>query len=368
MNCSNAFDTVFPQRHRVASAGSAASPAALTALSLMWVLVTMQQAGAVDQLVRRSDNATFRGEFQAMTNESVTIASANGKAETISVADISSIRFDGAPSLWGQASANEQAGAYDQALTKYQQMLADSGVTDKRIKAELEFLIARTQVRMAQADPQKVTTATDAINKFRDANKSNFRYLEATILQASISPADVAGKLLQEVQASTVKGFQLEAGVRNGRLLLSTGKADDAMAAFDTVIQSSQGDAGAVSALLDAKVGRAECLLAQKDADAAVTALDEVLESAGESQTTILATAWNLKGDSLRLQGKSKDALMAYLHVDLLYAGEPAQHAKSLFYLSQLWAPAGHQNRADDAASRLKNSYGNSSWAGQLGQ
>ena len=98
-------------------------------------------------------------------------------------------------------------------------------------------------------------------------------------------------------------------------------------------------------------------------ADEAIATLDAVISKASESESQTLAEAWLLKGDCFRSKNLPKDALMAYLHVDVLYASEPAAHAEALFRLAALWAPSGHQDRSDDAQARLTEKYPNSSWA-----
>ena len=69
----------------------------------------------------------------------------------------------------------------------------------------------------------------------------------------------------------------------------------------------------------------------------------------------------------LKQQQQLKPALMAYLHVDVLYAGEPAQHAEALLRLSELWGPSGHEDRAVEASTRLAERYPNSQWAKKIG-
>ena len=59
-------------------------------------------------------------------------------------------------------------------------------------------------------------------------------------------------------------------------------------------------------------------------------------------------------------------ALMAYLHVDILYPNEFSSHAKALLKLSELWGPGGHQDRAIDASARLAELYPKSREARQL--
>lgn len=319
-----------------------------------------------DQVTRKSDNVTFRGEFTEMTTASVSIKLSNGKVEVVPVSNIRAVRFDQEPSLLVQAQSNERSGALDAALEKYKQVKSELGGADRRIATEVDFLIARTMVKQALADPALQPAAKETISEFRTSAPTNFRYFEACLLEASMAAATgdaaTAQSLLQEVQSSPVKGFQLQAGVQLGRLLLQNGNVAEAQAAFDQVIQQSTGDPSSVSALFDGMLGKALCLQQQGDLAAAIAGFDEVISKASESDTRVLAEAWNRKGDCLRQQNEAKAALMAYLHVDVLYSSEPAEHAQALFRLSQLWGPAGHPDRAEDAAARLTEKYPNSSW------
>lgn len=336
-----------------------------------WSAVTPTVVNAADQISLRSERVTHRGEITAMTTTSVKIKTSAGEQD-IPVSDIASIRYDGEPPTLAQAQSNERSGDLDTALEKYQAIAKDYNGDDKRVAADMQFLIARTQVKSALADSSKVADAKKAIQGFRTANKANFRYLEATLLEAQLLGTDAATAadaqpLLKEVQASTVKGFQLQAGVQLGRLLITSNDLAGAQAAFDQVAQQSAGDAQATGAMFDAMLGKAFCQQKQGQTDDAVKTLDEVISKATESESATLASAWVLKGDCLRAKNQPKDALMSYLHVDVLYPSEPAAHAEALYWLASLWAPAGHQDRADEAMARLTTKYPNSSWAKQAG-
>jgi hypothetical protein len=78
------------------------------------------------------------------------------------------------------------------------------------------------------------------------------------------------------------------------------------------------------------------------------------------------AEAFLRKGDCLREKGDDKDALLAYLHVDVLFASEKPLHAEALFRLSQLWEKVGSKGRADEARDRLRSDYENTEWFKQL--
>jgi tetratricopeptide (TPR) repeat protein len=322
---------------------------------------------AVDQVTKRSDRVTFRGEITAMTVESVTIGLSNGQTQVIPVSDIFNVRFDMEPPLLAQAQSNERSGALDVALEKYQSLQKEYSGDDKRVIADVKFLIARTMVKQALADPVKVPEAIAEIRKFREEYKTNFRYLEALLLESLLATGEEAQALLKEVQTSPVKGYQLQAGVQLGQLLLTSDDAAEALAAFEQVIAQSEGDAASSAAHFDGLLGKAQCQQQQGQTDEAIVTLDGVINQASESESQTLARAWVLKGDCFRSKNLPKDALMAYLHVDVLYPSEPAAHAESLYHLVSLWAPAGHQDRSDEAMARLSEKYPNSPWTKQAG-
>jgi tetratricopeptide (TPR) repeat protein len=334
------------------------------------VLVLAGAADAADQVTRRSDRVVLRGELTELSTTALKMKLQNGQDAEIPVSEVLAIRFDMEPPTLVQAQSNERSGALATALEKYKQIQGEYSGDDKRVVTELKFLIARTQVRMAQANPADFAAAEKAIGTFRSESRTNFRYLEATLLEAELlagdaARADAAKKLLEEVQGTSVKGFRLQAGVQLGLLLLSGKDTEGAQAAFEKVVQESAGDALAASAMFDGQLGKALCQKTAGKPDEALATLADVFTKASESETKTLARAWLLKGDCFREKGLPKDALMAYLHVDVLYSSEPGPHAESLYHLATLWGPAGYQNRADDARARLTNSYPNSRWAKQ---
>lgn len=80
---------------------------------------------AADQVTRRSDRVTFRGEFTAMTPSLLTIRQQNGQTQDIPVSDVLVIRFDMEPPALSQAQSSERSGALDVALQKYRQIQSE---------------------------------------------------------------------------------------------------------------------------------------------------------------------------------------------------------------------------------------------------
>lgn len=336
-------------------------------VALFIIGISSSVACAVDVVTRRSDNAQIRGEITKSDVAAVVVKRTNGEEVTIETPDIKSVMFDGEPANLRTARANESSGALDLALEKLTEIDGSYSGGNKALKTDLEFLIARVQAKQALIDSAKADVGIAALQAFRGGNKTNFRYLEANLLEAAlhgIKKDAAAGQLLlTEVAQSPVKGYQLQAGVDLGRLLLASGDAAAAEQSFQTVVDNSQGDPAASGALYDGMLGLAMCLKQQNKMDEAIATLDDVISKAPETESRTLAEAWLRKGDCLKQKTQQKAALMAYLHVDVLYSGEPAQHAEALKRLSELWGPAGHEDRAVDASARLAERYPNSQWA-----
>lgn len=322
---------------------------------------------ASDSVTRRSDGSRIRGTMTSATVSEIVVKSASGTETKIPISDVKRVQFDKEPSGLIAARANERSGAFELALEKYKGIQKNYNNSDKRLAADLKYLIARTTAKLAATDSTKSAEAIQLLGDFRAANSTNFRYLEATLLNAKLlgsnDQAEQAKKLMTEVQQSTVKSYQLQAGVALGTLMLQSDDLSGALQAFTSVVDQSTGDDSAQGALFEGLLGRASCLQKQSNHDEAVKVLNRIIAQANESEGATLASAWLRKGDSLQAQGQVKAALMAYLHVDVLYPGQPAQHSEALYHLSNLWGPAGHADRAAEASANLVSQYPNSPWA-----
>ena len=92
------------------------------------------------------------------------------------------------------------------------------------------------------------------------------------------------------------------------------------------------------------------------------TAIEALSSDDGEA----MAEAYVLQGDCLQAQGKVKEAILAYLHVHVLFEKEREMHARALFHLATLWPKVDQPDRGDDAKKELLANYPTSAWAKQL--
>ena len=93
------------------------------------------------------------------------------------------------------------------------------------------------------------------------------------------------------------------------------------------------------------------------------TSVEEIIAKADPENQELHARAYNVLGNCYLAAGKKKEALLAFLHVDLLYARFPEQHAEALANLATLWTEVDKADRAAQAKHCSKKSTQSSAWA-----
>jgi tetratricopeptide (TPR) repeat protein len=112
-------------------------------------------------------------------------------------------------------------------------------------------------------------------------------------------------------------------------------------------------------------VGKARCQIANKQYEEAIKTVDSVITKSDPEQVELNARAYNALGTALKDSGRIKEALLAFLHVDVLYFTVPETHAEALANLADLWQKVHKPERADRARRILEERYKNSPWAKQ---
>ena len=112
-----------------------------------------------------------------------------------------------------------------------------------------------------------------------------------------------------------------------------------------------------------ASVGLAACDAELGATDKGISVIEDVIDKNDPADSELFARSYLALGTCYRKLNKPKDALLAYLHVDLLFFTTPTAHAEALFYLGELWSETGKADRARDARKRLKSEYAGTVWA-----
>jgi tetratricopeptide (TPR) repeat protein len=338
--------------------------------SLAFVLaVAVCSAGfAADAIQLKSSKKRLAGKIDSISKNGVVIKTGlrKDKAVTVPANDIARIDWDKTPPTLNAFLTAEAKGQYKDALEGYEKFLTD-GKTSDNVKTDLRFFMARATAKMALGDPTKIAAAIGTLEAFRKANPDTYHYYELLTLLGDLQIAaksfDDAGKTFSLLGRAPWKDVQLQARCAEARVFVGQNKPQQALPIYEDVLKQVTADPLMKPLKIQAGLGRASCLQQTSKNDEALGVLRDVISGATPTETELLAEAYTLQGDSYRALGRSKDALLAYLHVDVMFAKETKYHPKSLYYLSQLWAEVGKPVRAGTAKARLKAEYPNSEWA-----
>jgi hypothetical protein len=110
-------------------------------------------------------------------------------------------------------------------------------------------------------------------------------------------------------------------------------------------------------------LAKAESLAGLKRFQEAETLVRQVIQASPAEDPAAQAPAYNTLGDCLRAANRPKEALIAFLHTDLLYNKDKEEHPRALHEIIALFRQLKQDARADEFAQRLKQEYPRSAWA-----
>lgn len=322
--------------------------------------VAASQANAVDIITRKDALRRLGGTIKSTTKTTVTIE-VSGKSQQVPVNVIKSIEWTGQPGALAGYLTSESAGRLQNALDGYQKLLKGGMLPTDRLKSEVQYYATRAAAKIALTSPKKQAAAIAALESHQTKNPESHHFYEAQALLADLYLASKsyakATTALAELKKAPWKDVQVAAQNSEARVLLAQGKATEALAGYNAVLASVGTDAKMKPIRNAAVLGKAACLKETKKYNESLKVLENVVASAALGESEVLAEAYLLRGDNQLALGNTKDALMAYLHVDVLFAKETKFHPHALSQLARLWKAVGHPTRAAKAQRDLETLY-----------
>jgi tetratricopeptide (TPR) repeat protein len=317
-----------------------------------------QRSGDRVRLLRGSDS----GEITGMTPLEVTLNKAAG-TRAIPVNEIKTILFEGEPSELSQARVSATNGNYEKALQTLAEIDLQSIRRDE-IEQDVAFYKAYCAGKLALSGNGEIDDAGRLLNSFVRSYPKNFHYLAAAELMGDLLMAsgrfDQAQKQYAELAKTPWPAYKMRAAVATGRTLQAQGKHAEAIGQFDSALAIPDEGADAANQKLSATLAKAVSQAATGAIDEAVGSIEKVIQDTDPEQKELHARAYNALGSCYEQAGKTKDALLAYLHVDVLYSTVPQEHAEALAHLVPLWRAIGQEQRAREANELLQERYGKS--------
>jgi tetratricopeptide (TPR) repeat protein len=289
----------------------------------------------------------------------------------IPVNQIDAIFYSEEPAALKNAKSNILSGHYEEALNPLSQLKTDV-ITRKELREDVDFYTALSSAQLAIGGTGKIADAGRLMIAFTKNYPDSDHYFQASEIVGDLLVANRSFAQAEEYYAKLAKApwpdYRMRAGAAMGRALLAQGKNPEALEAFEKVLATEGDDALSQAQRRAAKLGKAAVLVAMKKNDEAVKLIESFLDQADPEDAGNMARAYNILGNALRQQGKSKEAVLAFLHVDLLYSSLPDAHAEALYNLAELWDELHKTDRAARARQVLEQQYKNSPWAQKNGR
>jgi len=335
-----------------------------SSLILLTVLqiLSVSNLEAADTIYQYNSSSPLLGDVSGYTKTELTFK--RGATETkIPANEIQRVRWDGEPPQLNIARNQEANGNYAEALEEYKKSQANASAN---LKKDLQFMIARATAKSAQSNPAALDSGIKMLDEFIKANGDHYQYYPAMKLlgEAYLAKKDypAANTAFGTVERSPWKDYQMDAKNLKARVLLAQGDTKGALAAFTAITKMDAKTEPEQASKRAAQLGSALCLEKEGKQKEAIAILDEVIKTTSSQQSPLLAEAYLRMGDCYRELGESKEALIAYLHIDVLFPTEPAVHAEALYHLSTLWGKVQKPERGVEARAVLQQQYPDSEW------
>lgn len=307
---------------------------------------------------------TVSGRYISMSPYKITIDK-NGVDTDVPVNEVITLFYDREPAELANAKRSVMDGRYEETLEALAGIPANE-LTTPEMQQDVVYYKAFCNAKLALVGSKPVVEAGREMATFAGANTGSYHYLEACELVGDLLVAmrnyPAAETYYGIVAKAPWPDYKMRAGVAIGRARLAQNKIDEAKAAFQAVVSNTATGDLAETQRAGAKLGLAQCQAASGQQDEAIAAIQKILADADPENVPLHARGNNTLGTALRKAGRDKEALLAFLQVDILYFQEPDAHAEALFNLAQLWETMHHAERAAEARTTLKNRYPNSVW------
>jgi tetratricopeptide (TPR) repeat protein len=339
------------------------------ALTSGLALATLSSARAEDLLYRRGATSPLHGDVTSVSRTEVVVTGRTNKKDYhVPANEVDRIRWESEIAQVSQNRIEERNGQYDKAIAGYESALQVA--TNENLRTDLEFQIARATAAKALKDEDQYDAAIALLEKFRTAHSTSYRYYEALRLLAQLymnkGEVDKGNSALQAMSDAPWTDFKMETDILKAKVALAHDDVAGALKSLESVISVAPSTPAERSRRYEALVTKAACLQKQSKFQPATEVLAGILDEASDDDTKTLAETCIRLGDCYQAGGRTKEAILAYLRVDLLFPKEKKQHAEALYYLSRLFAQDGKADKAADAAARLQEHYPRSPWTARL--
>ena len=307
-----------------------------------------------------------RGVITKMTATEVTVT-INALARPFPVNEIVRVSLADSPSGLQEALSQIRNGQIESAQTALNK-LDLKAIKNKYVTQEVLFCRALCAFQMAQQGQADIKQAGGMLKSFVTDHKDSYHYFEAQQMFGDLAVTfgnyPLAAESYGEIRKAPWPEYKARGAVLQATAQLGAEQYPQALTSFEVVLKERPSTPQGQLQFTLAQVGKARCLAETGSVAEGIQLVRDVLKNNDPKEhPELFGRAYNTLGACYRKDKKSQDALLAYLHTDLLFYREPQVHAEALYYLSRLWADVKKTDRANRARSLLRERYASSVWA-----
>lgn len=322
-------------------------------------------SGGADQ-IQMIGGARLDGKIVAASPTEVSIE-VRGTKRAVSVSEIKQVILADEPPELTAGRARVIVGKPSNGLTELRK-LDPSSVQSELVKRDLQFYLAFASGRAALSSGGDKNAAAQQMLAFVRANPTSFHFFESAELLGDLALAqgqfEQAAKYYAAISSKAPwPEYKMRASMSEARALIAQGEFAQAEQKYETVLADKSDSKQSRRQKLMAEIGKARCVAETGTTEQAIMMIEKIIAENDAEDVELFGLAYNAFGDILLKSGKAKDALMAYLHVDVLFYSDPEIHAEALYHLSKLWADINNNDRATAARTLLNERYSGSIWS-----
>jgi tetratricopeptide (TPR) repeat protein len=309
--------------------------------------------------VKQAISGRVRGQVQSESPGEVQVT-LGANTTAVPTDQIVSIRYDGQPATLQLAETRESAGQLAEAADLYKKAAGEAAQKPFVLQTAL-YHEAAALTELALIEPQRTKDAKDRLLRFIRTYPNSRHIIAARedLARLQVSTGDLKAAEATIAELAKLPKAAQRAAVLRAKLLARQGSHAEAISELDRLIGTLPDRS---TEQREARLAKAESLVGMKRFKEAEILVRQVIQAAPAEDVPAQAAAYNTLGDCLRAANRPKDALLAYLHTDLLYGKDKEQHPRALRQIERLFRQLKQDGRADEYVQRLRLEYPRSPW------
>ena len=335
----------------------------LAVLMLASAVYTCAAFAAGDVVVLKGGRSKPEGTITEDSIKGVTLRVGRGGAKASYGRDqVERVVYEKTPHEYNFGFNSMRGGNYEVAISHLEGALEKDHAP--LLKQYILFYMGRCLIQTKEFDA--AVSKLEELKKMGDATRFKVEARQLLIdLYLQLNDLRKVKKLLGELGTGTSRSEKVQIMTIKAKVEEKQNRFSAALRMYRSAIDMAGPDPDLST---QAELGSLRCLVGLKKYDDAVRAIDRIVR-AGRGDD-VNAEAYLLKGDALKARAKSPDdweaALLAYLRVPALYAGDEKTEARALLEAARCYRQIPGRNskkRADSLMGLLQRKYPNSAAA-----